>query len=50
MREVASEQLDVGAADGEKAQLPPAAPCGELAQVEGVCLLGLAGINRQEPA
>ena len=44
--EVASEQLDVGAADGEKAQLPPAAPGGDLAQVQGVCLPGLAGITR----
>ncbi len=49
MREVASEQLDVGAADGEKAQRPPAAPGSELAQVQGVCLPGLAGITRQEP-
>ena len=33
--EVAGEEFDVGAADGEQPQLPLAAPCGELAQVQG---------------
>jgi hypothetical protein len=36
--EVAAEQFDVGAADGEQAQLPLPAPAGELAQVQGVRL------------
>jgi hypothetical protein len=46
--EVAGEQLDVGAADGEQPQLPLAAPGGELAQVQGVGLPGLAGVTGQE--
>ena len=40
--EVAGEQLDVSAADSEQAQLPLAAPGGELAQVQGVSLAGHA--------
>jgi hypothetical protein len=47
--EVAGEQLDVSASNGEQAQLPLAAPGGELAQVQGVGLAGHAGVPGQEP-
>src|SRR5215470_1166975 len=47
--EVASEAFDVGTADGEQGQGAGAAPGGELAQVEGVCLPGQAPVPGQEP-
>jgi hypothetical protein len=47
--EVAGEQLDVGAADGEQPQLPLPASGRELAQVQGISLTGHARVASQEP-
>jgi len=47
--EVAGEQFDVGAADGEQAQAVLVAPGGELAQVQSGGLSGHAAVPRQEP-
>ena len=47
--QVAGEAFDAGAADGEQAQRAGAAPGGELAQVQRVCLAGQAAVSGQEP-
>jgi hypothetical protein len=47
--QVAGEALDVCAADGEQVQGARAAPAGELAQVENVCLSCQLAVPGQEP-
>ena len=47
--QVPGEAFDVGAADGEQVQGAGAAPAGELAQVQGVCVAGQAAVAGQEP-
>jgi hypothetical protein len=45
----AGEAFDIGAADREQVQGPAAAPAGELAQVQGLCVAGQAAVAGQEP-
>ncbi len=47
--ELAGEQLDVGPADREQAQLTAAAPGGELEQVQPVGVAGQVAVVGQEP-
>ena len=47
--EFPGKAFDVGAADGEQAQGPGAAPAGELAQVQRVRFAGQAAVSGQEP-
>jgi hypothetical protein len=42
-------KVSIGAADGEQRERAGAAPAGELAQVQGICLAGQAAVPGQEP-